>query len=59
MKDPSLLNIAMLTIQFTVGGEGAILEKNVSIGGMLKCLKGLKSDDSGKFFAYNGKEKAW
>lgn len=42
-----------------VGGEGAVLEKEDSIGGMLKVLKGLKAEDSGKFFSYNGKEKAW
>ena len=42
-----------------VGGEGAVLEKYESIGGMLKCLNGLKPEDSGKFFAYDGKQKAW
>jgi hypothetical protein len=42
-----------------VGGKGAILEKDESIRGMLKCLKSLKLEDSGKFFGYDGKEKAW
>lgn len=42
-----------------VGGEGAIMEKKDSIGKMLKLLKGLKAEDSGKFFAYDGREKAW
>ena len=42
-----------------MGGKGAILEKEESIGGMLKCLTGLKSEDSGKFFVYDGSEKAW
>lgn len=42
-----------------VGGEGAVMEKEDSIGGMLKVLKGLKAEDSGRFFAYDGREKAW
>ena len=49
----------MLTMRLAVGGEGAILEKEESIGGMVKCLKGLKSGDSGKFFTYDGSEKPW
>jgi hypothetical protein len=49
----------MLIVRHTVGGKGAIMEKDESIRGMLKCLKGLKLEDSGKFFAYDGKEKAW
>jgi hypothetical protein len=36
-----------------------MLEKEESIGGMLRCLKSLKSDDTGKFFVYDGNEKAW
>jgi hypothetical protein len=31
----------------------------VSIGGMLKCLRGLKAGDSGRFFVYDGSEKVW
>lgn len=31
----------------------------MSIGGMLKCLRGLKAGDSGGFFVYDGSEKAW
>lgn len=49
----------MANCDCVVGGEGAILEKDVSIGGMLKVLKGLKAEDSGKFFAYDGTEKPW
>ena len=49
----------MLIVQHAVGGKGAILEKNESIRGMSKCLKGLKLEASGKFFGYDGKEKAW
>ena len=42
-----------------VGGEGAVMEKKDSIKGMLGVLRGLKAGDSGKFFAYDGREKAW
>jgi hypothetical protein len=40
-----------------MGGSGAMLEKEESIGGMLKCLRGLNSTDSGRFFVYDGSEK--
>jgi len=46
-------------VKTDMGGANAVLEKKESIGGMLKCLKGLKSEDSGKFFQYDGSEKAW
>jgi len=42
-----------------MGGSGAVLEKEDSIGGMLKVLKGLKIGDSGRFFVYDGSEKEW
>ena len=42
-----------------MGGEGAIMEKEDSIKGMLGVLRGLKKEDSWKFFAYDGREKAW
>jgi NAD(P)-dependent dehydrogenase (short-subunit alcohol dehydrogenase family) len=46
-------------VKTDMGGSGAVLEKEVGIGGMLKCLSGLKDGDSGKFFVYDGSEKAW
>jgi len=46
-------------VKTDMGGPGAVLEKEESIGGMLKCLKGLKSTDSGRFFLYDGSEKEW
>jgi NAD(P)-dependent dehydrogenase (short-subunit alcohol dehydrogenase family) len=46
-------------VKTDMGGPGAVLEKEDSISGMLKCLRGLKSTDSGKFFVYDGSEKAW
>jgi hypothetical protein len=30
-----------------------------SIGGMLKIINGLKEDDNGKFFQYDGQEVEW
>lgn len=53
------LLMTMLTMLRVVGGEGAIMEKEDSIKGMLKCLKGLKPEDSGKFFGHDGGEKDW
>lgn len=46
-------------VKTDMGGSGAQLEKEESIGGILKCLKGLKSSDSGRFFLYDGSEKEW
>ncbi|KFY74535.1 hypothetical protein V499_05446 [Pseudogymnoascus sp. VKM F-103] len=46
-------------VKTALGGEGAVMEKEDSIRGMLGVLRGLKAEDSGKFFAYDGKEKAW
>ena len=46
-------------VKTDMGGPGAVLEKEESIGGMLKCLRGLKISDSGRFFACDGSEKAW
>jgi NAD(P)-dependent dehydrogenase (short-subunit alcohol dehydrogenase family) len=46
-------------VKTDMGGKGAILEKEESIRGMLKCLSGLTVAESGKFFVYDGQEKAW
>ncbi|PMD43060.1 NAD(P)-binding protein [Hyaloscypha variabilis F] len=46
-------------VKTDMGGSGAVLEKEESIGGMLKCLRGLKSTDSGRFFLYDGSERPW
>jgi len=42
-----------------MGGEGAILEPEESIGGMLKAIHGLGEEDNGKFYTYTGKEVPW
>jgi NAD(P)-dependent dehydrogenase (short-subunit alcohol dehydrogenase family) len=46
-------------VKTDMGGKGAVLEKEESIEGMLGCLSGLTMADSGKFFVYDGHEKAW
>lgn len=46
-------------VKTRMGGEGAVLEPEVSIGGMLKVLHGLKDGDNGKFFTYTGEEVKW
>jgi len=46
-------------VKTDMGGKGAVLEKEVSIGGMLKLLNGLKEGDEGKFFQYDGVVREW
>jgi NAD(P)-dependent dehydrogenase (short-subunit alcohol dehydrogenase family) len=46
-------------VKTRMGGDGAVLEPEESIGGMLKCVQGLTDDSNGKFFAYTGKEVPW
>ncbi|TKA58220.1 hypothetical protein B0A55_12203 [Friedmanniomyces simplex] len=46
-------------VKTRMGGEGAILEPEESIGGMLKCIHGLGEGDNGEFYTYTGKEVPW
>ncbi|KAK4546633.1 hypothetical protein LTR36_001850 [Oleoguttula mirabilis] len=46
-------------VKTRMGGEGAVLEAEESIGGMLKCVHGLGDAENGKFFTYTGKEVPW
>ncbi|KAK5133220.1 hypothetical protein LTR08_008055 [Meristemomyces frigidus] len=46
-------------VKTRMGGEGAVLEAEESIKGMLKCVHGLAERDNGKFFTYTGKEVPW
>ncbi|KAK5170414.1 uncharacterized protein LTR77_005002 [Saxophila tyrrhenica] len=46
-------------VKTRMGGDGAILEPEESIGGMLKVLNGLKEKDNGKFYQYDGQEVGW
>ncbi|KUJ21659.1 NAD(P)-binding protein [Mollisia scopiformis] len=48
-------------VKTDMGGSGAQLEKEESIGEMLRILNGIKDDDSysGRFFLYDGSERPW
>jgi hypothetical protein len=46
-------------VKTRMGGEGAVLEAEVSIGGMLRTVHGLKGEDNGKFFTYDGSVVPW
>lgn len=46
-------------VKTRMGGEGAVLEPEESIGGMLKCVHGFDEGSNGKFFTYTGKEVPW
>jgi hypothetical protein len=46
-------------VKTRMGGDGAVLLPEESIGGMLKCVHGLGEGDNGKFYTYTGKEVPW
>ncbi|HEY4136394.1 MAG TPA: SDR family oxidoreductase [Alphaproteobacteria bacterium] len=46
-------------VQTDMGGPGAPVTPKESIAGMRKVLAGLKAQDSGRFFAYDGKALPW
>jgi NAD(P)-dependent dehydrogenase (short-subunit alcohol dehydrogenase family) len=46
-------------VKTRMGGKGAEIEAEVSIGGMLKCVHGLTDKSNGKFFTYTGEEVKW
>jgi NAD(P)-dependent dehydrogenase (short-subunit alcohol dehydrogenase family) len=46
-------------VKMDIGGKGAVLEKEESIGGILKCLAGLTMAESEKFFVNDEQKKAW
>lgn len=46
-------------VKTRMGGEGAVLEAEVSIGGILRTVHGLKGEDNGKFFTYDGSVVPW
>jgi NAD(P)-dependent dehydrogenase (short-subunit alcohol dehydrogenase family) len=61
LKDEGVIFVCMDPgwVKTDMGGDEAPLVQEESISGMLKCLKGLGSGDSGRFYGYDGKEKAW
>ncbi|ETI24997.1 hypothetical protein G647_04367 [Cladophialophora carrionii CBS 160.54] len=46
-------------VKTRMGGDGALLEPEDSIGGMLKVVHNLKDEDTGKFYTYTGEEVPW
>lgn len=46
-------------VKTDMGGPQATLEPEESIAAMIKLLDGLKAEDSGKFFNYDGKPMPW
>ncbi|TLD05120.1 uncharacterized protein PgNI_09134 [Pyricularia grisea] len=46
-------------VQTRMGGGGADLTPEVSVQGILKTIAGLKKEDNGAFFEYNGNRRQW
>jgi len=46
-------------VKTRMGGSGAILEKEESIGGMLKTIHQVGEKESGRFYTYTGAEVPW
>lgn len=46
-------------VKTRMGGEGAILEPEESIGGMLKTIHGLGESDTAQFYTYTGEKVPW
>jgi NAD(P)-dependent dehydrogenase (short-subunit alcohol dehydrogenase family) len=46
-------------VKTRMGGKEAMVEPEDSVGGMLEVVKGLRRDDSGKFFKFDGSLAPW
>ena len=46
-------------VKTRMGGEGAVLEPQESVRGMLDVVAGLRETDSGKFYRYDGEIVPW
>ncbi|KAK4235742.1 hypothetical protein C8A03DRAFT_17551 [Achaetomium macrosporum] len=46
-------------VKTRLGGNGAVLEPHESIGGVLRVLHGLTSEDNGRFYHYTGEKIPW
>ena len=42
-----------------MGGEGALIEPEESVQGILKLITSVTSKDSGRYLRYNGEEIPW
>lgn len=61
LKERGVVVVAMDPgwVKTDMGGEGARLEKEESIAGMLKVLSEVGIEQSGKYYEYNGNERKW
>jgi NAD(P)-dependent dehydrogenase (short-subunit alcohol dehydrogenase family) len=61
LKDDGVIVVCMDPgwVKTRMGGAGALIEAEVSIKGMLDVIGGLKAEDSGKFYKYDGSEVPW
>jgi hypothetical protein len=46
-------------VKTKMGGEGAMLEPETSISGMLKTIHGLNDEDTARFYTYTGEQLPW
>jgi len=46
-------------VKTRMGGKGAFVEPEVSIKGMLEVIEGLKKEDTGKFYRFDGSQCHW
>jgi NAD(P)-dependent dehydrogenase (short-subunit alcohol dehydrogenase family) len=46
-------------VKTRMGGKGAMVEPEVSISGMIDVIKGLKKEDTGKFYRFDGSQCPW
>ncbi|OBZ65602.1 hypothetical protein A0H81_14507 [Grifola frondosa] len=46
-------------VKTDMGGDGAMLEREFSVSHILKVVTALVSQDTGKFFRYNGEQLPW
>lgn len=46
-------------VKTRMGGKGAMVEPKVSIRGMLDTIQGLRKEDSGKFYRFDGSQVPW
>ncbi|KKY37399.1 putative short chain dehydrogenase reductase sdr [Diaporthe ampelina] len=46
-------------VKTRMGGDGAVLEPEESVAGILKVLHSAKTEDNGRFYSHDGSEQPW
>ncbi|TLD30552.1 hypothetical protein PspLS_01848 [Pyricularia sp. CBS 133598] len=59
LTDSVVVSVDPGWVQTRMGGDGAQLTTEVSAKGILKTVAGLKKEDNGAFFEYNGNRRQW